>query len=112
MTRHLAVRVGEQPSRREEVSYWCVHGHRTSRRWSAGIAVPERWECRCGLPAGRDRADPPAPRAWQPYKTPLAYLLERRSEAECEALLAEALQSLRARRADGDRLRRTRGPRP
>lgn len=54
---------------------------------------------------------PPEPRGWQPYKTPFAYLLERCSEAECEALLDEALQSLRARRGDGDRLGRTRGPR-
>lgn len=61
--------------------------------------VPEQWDCpRCGLPAGRDeRNPPPAPRV-EPYKSHLAYVQERRSDQDGEAILAEALDRLRARR--------------
>lgn len=97
-----------EPAR--EVGYWCRNGHHTSRMWSAEVAAPEQWECRhCGLPAGRDSTHPPGPQQARPFKTPLAYLLERRSEAECEALLAETLQGLAARRRGHER---TGGPQP
>jgi hypothetical protein len=84
------------------ISYWCVHLHET-RPWFAedpGTAIPEIWDCpRCGLPAGRDRANPPAPPRNEPYKTHLAYVKERRTDADGAALLEEALAALRARRA-------------
>jgi hypothetical protein len=51
-----------------------------------------------GLPAGRDKANPPAVSKLEPYKTHLAYVKERRTEEEAAALLEEALQQLRARR--------------
>lgn len=102
MIHPIGIRAGVEAPPRRVVSYWCGNGHHTPRRWSADATVPELWECHCGLPAGRDRAHPPGPRTWRPFKTPLDHLLARRSEAECEALLDEALQSLRAR---------TRGPR-
>lgn len=80
-----------------EVSYWCLDGHRTPRA-CAGTA-PELWHCRCcGLPAGQDGAHPPEPVVVAPFKTPPAHLLERRTEAECEALLAEALHTVAQRR--------------
>jgi hypothetical protein len=47
------------------------------------------------------RAHPPEPTPWRRYKSPLAHLLERRPEAECEELLDEALQRLRVRRGKG-----------
>ncbi|MGD9525388.1 RNA polymerase-binding protein RbpA [Pseudonocardia sp.] len=106
-----AIRAPSATARRREVSYWCANGHQTRRAWSAAAAVPERWECRhCGLPAGRDDAHPPGPAPTKPYKSPLDHMLERRSEAECEALLAEALQGLRARRRARSRLARPHGP--
>ncbi|MHA6783235.1 RNA polymerase-binding protein RbpA [Pseudonocardia saturnea] len=107
MIRHNGIAAGEETPPHHVVSYWCASGHHTPRRWSADATAPELWECRCGLSAGRDPAHPPEPVSWQPFKSPLAHLLERRSEAECEALLDEALQSLRTRR----RGRRMRGPR-
>jgi hypothetical protein len=60
---------------------------------------PESWDCpRCGLPGGRNQQDPPdAPRN-EPYKTHLAYVKERRSDADGEAILTEALAKLRAQR--------------
>ncbi len=83
------------------VSYWCASGHevRPSFAEEPGLAVPEQWECpRCGLPAGQDRANPPAAPRNEPYKTHLAYVKERRSEEDGAALLDEALAALRARR--------------
>ena len=111
MIRHTGIRAGSEAPPRREVSYWCVNGHRTSRRWSAAATAPQRRECHCGLPAGQDTAHPPKPIPTMPVKSPLAHLLERRSEADCEALLAEALQRLRARRRGSGRVGRARGPR-
>jgi hypothetical protein len=55
------------------------------------------WECSgCGLPAGQDRDNPPERVAVVPFKTHLDYVRERRSDAEAEILLAEALARVRA----------------
>ena len=101
MILHLQIAAGAIPPTGHVASYWCAKGHQTRRWWSTDVTAPELWECRCGFPAGRDRAHPPEPRTWRPFKSPLARLLERRSEAECEALLDEALQRLRVRRGRG-----------
>ena len=69
---------------------------RFSDKHGRPLAIPETWECpRCGFPAGQDEANPPAPPRVEPYKTHLAYVKERRSDADGEAILAEALQRLR-----------------
>jgi hypothetical protein len=61
--------------------------------------IPEEWDCpRCGLPGGQDEKNPPAAPRNEPYKTHLAYVKERRSDADGEAILAEALERLRERR--------------
>jgi hypothetical protein len=67
--------------------------------FASDAEVPEFWDCpRCGLPAGQDEANPPeAPRS-EPYKTHLAYVRERRSDADGDALLEEALTRLHRRR--------------
>ena len=44
---------------------------------------------------------PPAPKI-EPYKTHLAYVKERRSDAEAKDILKEAIQTLRHRRKSGD----------
>ena len=85
------------------VSYYCSNGHETRPAFAADAVVPEVWDCpRCGLPANLDSENPPPPPKITPYKTHLAYVKERRSDAEAEAILAEALQTLRARRAAGE----------
>jgi hypothetical protein len=78
------------------VSFWCANEHETRPGFSADAEIPETWECpRCGNPAGQDQRNPPArPRA-APYKTHLAYVKERRSHSDGEAILAEALARLR-----------------
>jgi hypothetical protein len=44
-----------------------------------------------------NKNETPAPPKTEPYKTHLAYVRERRNEADGEAILAEALERLRGR---------------
>ena len=88
---------------REYVSYFCANHHVIRPAFAAEAEIPDTWECpRCGLPANRDQANPPAPPKIVPYKTHLAYVKERRSKAEAAAILTEALENLRQRRRDGE----------
>jgi hypothetical protein len=81
---------------RHRVSFWCANGHETRPSFATEAAVPEQWDCpKCGYPASRDRANPPAPLRNEPYKTHLAYVRERRTEGDGDAILAEALAKLR-----------------
>jgi len=84
------------------VSYWDALGNETVRYFAANLPeeeIPEVIDSpSTGLPAGRDKENPPALAKAEPYKTHLAYVKERRSEEEAAALLDEALQQLRARR--------------
>ena len=79
-------------------------GRTLARAWTGAPAIepeeiPETLDCpNCGLPAGRDKENPPSVVKVEPYKTHLAYVKERRTEEEAETLLDEALEQLRARR--------------
>ncbi|MQA07620.1 MAG: RNA polymerase-binding protein RbpA [Pseudonocardiaceae bacterium] len=89
---------GEAAPRRR-VSYWCANGHESRPSFAIDAELPESWDCpRCGLPAGQDQAKPPDVPRTEPYKSHLAYVKERRSDEDGEAILAEALEKLRARR--------------
>src|SRR5687767_10773966 len=67
---------------RRAVGFWCANGHKTEHSFAADVNVPALWDCpRCGLPAGQDEANPPARPQTEPYKTHLAYVKERRSDA-------------------------------
>ncbi|MDR1185950.1 MAG: RNA polymerase-binding protein RbpA [Bifidobacteriaceae bacterium] len=104
-------RVGAGPMGEEErgevaprvtVSYWCTNGHETRPSFvdDVGTTVPVEWDCpRCGLPAGMDALNPPAPPRNEPYKTHLAYVKERRSDQDGAQLLEDALATLRRRRS-------------
>ena len=84
---------------RKSITYWCANGHATEPSFAADVAVPALWDCpRCGLPAGTDPEAPPEPPRAEPYKTHLAYVKERRTDADGAALLAEALARLQQRR--------------
>ena len=86
---------------RRTIGYWCANGHHTEHTFAAEAEPPALWDCpRCGLPAGTDEANPPARPQAEPYKTHLAYVKERRSAAEAEAILAEAMARVRARRGE------------
>ena len=80
------------------VSFWCANRHETRPSFATDAAIPDTWECpRCGNPAGQNEQAPPNPPRVEPYKTHLAYVKERRSDSDGEAILAEALARLRGR---------------
>jgi RNA polymerase-binding protein len=87
---------------RIKISYWDELGNETVRSFAANLPdeeIPITIDSpQSGLPAGRDRENPPSVAKLEPYKTHLAYVKERRTEEEAEALLTEALDQLRARR--------------
>jgi len=84
------------------VSYWDAQGNETVRHFAANLPeeeIPDVIDSpSTGLPAGRDKDNPPSVSKLEPYKTHLAYVKERRTEEEAAALLDEALEQLRARR--------------
>ena len=98
--------MGEQDhghhAERVAVSYWDALGNETVRYFAANLPdeeIPDTIDCpSSGLPAGRDKENPPSVVKLEPYKTHLAYVKERRTEEEAESLLEEALQQLRVRR--------------
>jgi rubredoxin len=78
------------------ISFWCARGHESRPSFAADAPIPDEWDCpRCGLPAGPDQENPPAPPKIEPYKTHLAYVKERRSDEDGAAILQEALAKLR-----------------
>ncbi|MGV3712531.1 RNA polymerase-binding protein RbpA [Pseudolysinimonas sp.] len=87
---------------RISVSYWDALGNETVRHFAANLPdeeIPEVIDSpTTGLPAGRDKENPPQLAKTEPYKTHLAYVKERRSDAEAAQLLDEALEQLRERR--------------
>ncbi|MCX7521629.1 RNA polymerase-binding protein RbpA [Microbacterium sp. STN6] len=87
---------------RVAVSYWDALGNETVRYFAANLPpeeIPETIDSpSSGLPAGRDKENPPAVAKLEPYKTHLAYVKERRTEEEAQQLLDDALTQLRIRR--------------
>ncbi|MGO1769692.1 MAG: RNA polymerase-binding protein RbpA [Microbacterium sp.] len=100
--------MGEQDhghhAKRRAVSYWDTLGNEAVRHFSADVAdedIPDVIDHpKSGLPAGRDKNNPPEGAKNEPYKTHLAYVKERRSDAEADELLDEALQKVRERRGE------------
>jgi hypothetical protein len=98
--------MGEQDrgyhAERIQVSYWDIMGNETVRSFAANLPeaeIPVTIDSpSTGLPAGRDKDNPPSVTKLEPYKTHLAYVKERRTEEEAAQLLDEALSQLRARR--------------
>lgn len=88
---------------RQAIEYYCANDHATTMQFSVDVEVPEEWDCvRCGLPSSADADNRPEARRIEPYKTHLAYVKERRSDAEAKEILNEALKSLRDRRKSGE----------
>ena len=88
---------------RQRIVYFCANGHETAPMFAVDAQVPSTWDCpKCGLPASRDSDNPPPAPKTEPYKTHLAYVKERRSDAEAADILQEALTSLRDRRQRGE----------
>jgi len=88
-----------EPVAHRRLDFFCANGHDTALSFAVDAELPELWDCpRCGLPAGLDRDAPPQVRRNEPYKSHLAYVKERRSDEDGEALLAEALARIADKR--------------
>ena len=100
--------MGEQDrgfhAERIAISYWDALGNETVRYFAANLPeeeIPDVIDSpSTGLPAGRDKENPPSVAKTEPYKTHLAYVKERRSDEDGAAILEEALQKLKARRGE------------
>ena len=81
------------------MSYWDAEGNETVRYYAADVPddqIPDIIDSpTTGLPAGRDRNNPPIIAKAEPYKTHLAYVKERRTEEEAQEILADAIERLR-----------------
>ncbi|MEP6598076.1 MAG: RNA polymerase-binding protein RbpA [Actinomycetota bacterium] len=90
---------GAEPAPRNVAAYVCPRGHEFSIPFSEEAEIPATWECRLdGTPA--ELVDGPAPEA-KKIKSPRTHwdmLMERRTVADLEEVLAERLDVLRARR--------------
>jgi hypothetical protein len=94
------------PAERRTVSYVCPEGHTTVVPFSVEAEeIPYDWTCRCGRVATRPDMDAPEAKPERHQRTHWDMLLERRSIAELEDLLAERLDILHA--SDGRTLRRS-----
>lgn len=75
--------------------YDCPQGHVTAVPFAAEAEFPATWECRvCGAGAMLRDGAPPEPKKGKPVRTHWDMLLERRSAAELEEVLAERLAVL------------------
>ena len=95
---------------RQQVTYHCRKGHEMILPFAAGVEAPESWDCRrCGGAAYAGGVPQDGPVAMLPgyhpaggYQhtpredtSPPAQLYKRRTKAELEAILAEAMERVR-----------------
>lgn len=81
---------------RQDVEYGCPNGHRFEIPFAAEADVPPMWECRiCGAQALRVDGVAPEEKPGKPTRTHWDMLMERRTVADLEEVLAERLEVLR-----------------
>ena len=92
---------------RQEIEYVCPADHRFTMPFSVEADVPPTWECKvCGQTALQVDGIPPEEKSGKAPRTHWDMLMERRSVADLEEVLAERLEVLRAGGiAGGDPLR-------
>lgn len=80
---------------RQRTAYDCPNGHETAMPFAAEAEIPPTWECRvCGATALLRDGEQPEEKKGKPARTHWDMLLERRSTAELEEVLAERLAVL------------------
>ena len=80
---------------RLRTAYDCPNGHATEVPFAAEADIPSSWECRvCGAAALLRNGAPAEEKKGKPARTHWDMLLERRSPAELEEVLAERLAVL------------------
>ncbi len=93
---------GVEVAPRQSAAYDCPHDHHFEVPFSAEAEIPTVWECRvCGAEALRFDAARPDGKKVKPARTHWDMLLERRTIAELEEVLAERLELLRAGKLAG-----------
>jgi hypothetical protein len=84
---------------RQRITYYCATGHETAVTFAADAQLPDEWPCpKCGEAAGLDRDNPPGKPVVEVFKTHFDYVRERRTDAEAEELIAEAITNMRKAR--------------
>src|SRR5215467_7053008 len=84
---------------RQEVAFDCPKGHRFSVPFAAEAEVPSKWECRiCGAVAVTATGDQSAMAKAKPPRSHWDMLMERRTMADLEEVLAERLAIIRGQR--------------
>ena len=88
---------GAAPAPRRTVEYWCADDHQTSAVFAADVELPVEWTCRtCSGPSSMERGTaPPETRPRFFPRTPYEFLMMRRTVADGERILAEALAAMR-----------------
>jgi hypothetical protein len=90
---------GVEAAPRRDVAYDCPRGHRFTMPFSVEAEVPSVWECRvCGAEALLVDGAAPEPKKTKPARTHWDMLMERRTIADLEEVLAERLELLRSGR--------------
>ena len=88
---------------RQEVAFDCPKGHRFTVPFSAEAELPTNWECRiCGALAVTASGDLPAAKKIKPPRSHWDMLMERRTVADLEEVLAERLAAIRGQRAPAE----------
>ncbi len=84
---------------RQDADYLCAKGHRFSVPFAAEADMPGTWECKADGSLGKlvDGTEAEAKKV-KPPRTHWDMLLERRSVADLEEVLAERLEVLRGKR--------------
>jgi rubredoxin len=84
---------------RQDVAFECPRGHRFTVPFSAEAELPVTWECRvCGDVAFTASGETPAPKKSKAPRSHWDMLMERRTIADLEEVLAERLAVIRGRR--------------
>jgi hypothetical protein len=90
---------GAEPAPRNVAAYQCPRGHEFTVPFSEDAEIPTSWECRLdGLAAQLIDGPAPETKKSKPPRTHWDMLMERRTVADLEEVLAERLDVLRARR--------------
>jgi hypothetical protein len=85
------------PAERLVIGYLCPQGHQTMVPFSVEAEeIPFEWTCRCGRTAERPDVESPEVKPGRHVRTHWDMLLERRTIADLEELLAERLALLHA----------------
>ena len=93
-----------EPAPRQFVKFRCERDHVFTVPFADEADLPSSWECRLDGTVAKSIDGPaPEPKKVKPPRTHWDMLIERRSIADLEEVLAERLDVLRARRGGGNK---------